>query len=117
MDRLIVGVATDRLTLPDLATFTQDIVRAGLLHYRKLIDVAHAVPGFTELELTAFVKVLRTVRANGQRGPLAIVADPKRGEFAQFFVALGVDGRPAQVFRSIHEARAWLFTQAVIDPE
>lgn len=48
LDRLIVGVATDVLTLPDLASFAQEIIRSRLLHYRKLIDIAHCVPGISQ---------------------------------------------------------------------
>ena len=44
----------------------------------------------------------------GPRGPLALVADPNRGELAQTFKALTADDRPVEVFRSIHEARKWL---------
>ena len=37
-----------------------------------------------------------------------LVADPARGQFARLFAAMDVDGRPARVFPSIHEARAWI---------
>jgi len=31
-----------------------------------------------------------------------------RGEFARIFADLDIDGRPARVFSTIHEARRWL---------
>ena len=115
LDRLIIGIATGDLTLPDLAAFTQNIIRANLLHYRKLIDTTHCTPVLSEKELAALAQVLRSVQTDRRRGPLAIVADPNRGELAHLFAALGVDGRPAQVFRNIHDARRWLADKPVQD--
>jgi hypothetical protein len=59
-------------------------------------------------ELLAADQRLRTVTPKGPRGPLALVADPQRGELAQTFKALAADDRPVEIFRSIHEARKWL---------
>ena len=114
-NRLILAVGSGELTLADLATFTRDIVRAGLLHYSKLIDVANCAPGFSKEELAAFGQVVREIRTETLRGPLAVVADPNRGEFARIFTDFNIDGRPAKVFRSIHEARRWLTEQTVQD--
>jgi hypothetical protein len=58
-NRLILGVASGVLTLPEVAGFAGEIVRDRLLHYCKLIDVANSTPGFTKAELAAFVRVLR----------------------------------------------------------
>ena len=115
LDRLVTGVASGTLTLPDMAKFVQDIIHARLRHYRKLIDVTHSTPGFSRDELSTFAQVLDAIPTDRQRGPLAIVANPQMGEFAHIFAALGVDGPPAKVFRSIHEARAWLLKVPVRD--
>lgn len=112
LSRLVLGIGSGEVTLTDLATFTRDVVRADLLHYSKLIDVAHCTPNFTEEELAAFVTVLREIHTDIPRGPLAIVVDPRRGTFARIFADLDVGGRPAKVFTSIHDARRWLREQA-----
>ncbi len=116
LDRLVVGVASETLRLPDLAAFVQENIREGLQHYRKLLDFANCVADFSETELTALAQVLRNRPGAPKRGPLALVADPNRADLAHFFTALGANGRPARVFRSLREARAWILTQPVIDP-
>jgi hypothetical protein len=40
------------------------------------------------------------------------VADTKMDEFARIFASLTTQDRPAEVFRSIHDARKWLAASA-----
>ncbi len=112
-DRMIVGVATDKVTLFDLVGFFREIAESNTLHYRKLIDVAGAEPALSREELAAFGERVRGARGEKPRGALAIVADSARGEFARFFSELrsGTDAPPTEVFRSIHDARRWLAAQ------
>jgi hypothetical protein len=112
-DRMIIGVATDKVTLFDLVGFFREIAESNTLHYRKLIDVASAEPALTKEELAAFGERVRQARSDRPRGALAIVADSARGEFARFFSDLrgGTDAPPTKVFRSIHDARQWLASQ------
>jgi len=112
-DRMIVGVATDKVTLFDLVGLFREVAESGTLHYRKLIDVAGAEPALSMDELAAFGERVRAARTERPRGALAIVADSNRGEFARFFTQLrsGTDAPPTQVFRSIHDARRWLSEQ------
>ena len=112
-DRMIIGVATDKVTLFDLVGFFREIAQSNTLHYRKLIDVAAAEPALTKEELAAFGERVRQARSDKPRGALAIVADSARGEFARFFTDLrgGTDAPPTKVFRSIHDARRWLAAQ------
>ena len=67
-----------------------------------------ARPAFTEKEFARMILLARAVKVDRKRGALALVADPARGQFARLFAAMDVDGRPARVFPSIHEARAWI---------
>ena len=112
-DRIILGVATDQVTLLDLVGFFREVAESKALHYRKLIDVAAAEPALTREELAAFGERVRAARTERPRGALAIVADSTRGEFARFFTELrtGTDAPPTKVFRSIHDARRWLDVQ------
>ena len=115
LDRLIMGVATDQVTLFDLVGFFREIAQSNTLHYRKLIDVTAAVPALSREELAAFGERVRQARSDKPRGALAIVADSTRGEFARFFTDLrgGTDAPPTKVFRSIHDARRWLSAQPI----
>ncbi len=110
LERMVTGIASENLTVADLASFSQQIRDARVQHYRKLLDVTHCVPAFSEKELAAYAQVLRTANSSDPLGPVAIVADPKRGEAAHAFAALVRSGPAAQVFRDIHSARRWLFS-------
>lgn len=107
-NRVVVGVGEGVLTIEDLVAFGLEILKAKVVHYGKIIDVATCEPGFTVIELTAFAQIVREQAANAERGPLAFVVDPKRGEMARLFTGFDIDGRPANTFRSLHEARQWL---------
>jgi hypothetical protein len=82
------------------------------VHYRKIIDVTWAnSKAIGQEELMSFEARLREFALHRPRGPLAIVADPNRGDLARTFKALTSADRPIEVFRSIHEARKWLAAQ------
>jgi hypothetical protein len=110
-NRVVIGVGDGVLTLPDLVSFGLEVLQAKVVHYGKIIDVAASEPAFTRTELLAFAQVVRETRAGSPRGPLALVVDPKRGELAKLFTGLDMEGRPGQIFRSIHDARRWLAAQ------
>jgi hypothetical protein len=107
-NRVVIGVGDGVLSIPDLVSFGLEVLQAKVVHYGKIIDVAASEPAFTRTELMAFAQVVRETRPDAQRGPLALVVDPKRGELAKLFTGLDMEGRPGQVFRSIHDARRWI---------
>ena len=108
LNRVVIGVGEGVLTIQDLVAFGLEVLKAKVLPYGKIIDVATSTPGFTEGELRAFAQIAREQVGTTQRGPLALVVDPARGEMAKFFTNLDLEGRPANVFRSLHEARQWM---------
>lgn len=107
-DRVIIGVATGEVTLVDIVGFARAIAEAGLTHYRKILDVVEAKPAFTAEELKAFAQYARDYPIPGKRGAIAFVIGPGRGAFAELFANIEIAGRPAQLFRSIHDARKWI---------
>jgi hypothetical protein len=108
-DRIVVGVARGEITLAEFGGFVRDLAQAGVIHYRKIIDVTAAKSSTVgKDELLAADAQLRELDSKGPRGPLALVTDANRGELAQAFKALSADDRPVEVFRSIHAARKWL---------
>ena len=110
-DRIVVGVARGEITLGEFGSFVRDLAQAGVMHYRKIFDVTDAKSSSVGQEqLLAADQLLRAVIGKGPRGPVAVVADPKRGELAQAFKALTADDRPVEIFRSLHDARKWLAT-------
>src|SRR5689334_19003728 len=107
-DRLVIGLFEGEMQLKDFLEFALEIRNNKVVHYRKIINVIDAYPKFTEQELLALVQVIRETPVDGPRGAVAIVADPSRGELAKMFSGFEIGGRPARVFRSIHDARKWL---------
>jgi hypothetical protein len=110
-DRIAIGVARGEITLAEFGGFVRELAQSGAMHYRKIFDVTDAKSSTVGRdELLAADQRLRTVTPKGPRGPLALVADPNRGDLAQTFKALAADDRPVEIFRSIHDARKWLAT-------
>ncbi len=107
-DRLVIGVATGDMSLAEFAKFGLEIQASGIVHYRKIVDVIDARPAFSEQELLALAKLVREAQFDRRRGAIAFVADPHRGQFAKLFASLDIDGRPARVFKSIHDAKKWI---------
>jgi hypothetical protein len=107
-NRLVVGVARGAVTTQEYAQFLADMVQAGVIHYRKIIDVTSAEPTAMGLEdLRTFDATLRG-NPKIKRGPLAVVARRHAGEGAQVFKEMTSADRPIEIFHSIHDARAWL---------
>jgi len=107
-DRILVGVVRGNLTAAGLMAFVESIDAAGVPHYRKIIDVTSATPSMSTEELTVIAERFRSTPVQRPRGPLAIVADHKLDELARLFMSMTSKERPAEIFRSIHEARRWL---------
>jgi hypothetical protein len=114
-DRLVVGIGRGVVTLPEYGKFIADLIQQGLIHYRKIIDVTSVDSSpITKELLLAFDARLKEYNTT-PRGPLAIVAHRDRGEVALAFKAITSRGRPIEIFRTIHDARAWLARQPVAD--
>lgn len=113
-DRLVLGVGRGDISAVEYAKFLADIIQAGVIHYRKIIDVTSATSSTLGAEqLIAFDARLKEM-GDDRRGPLAIVADVTRNAgIAQVFKAMTAPGRPVEVFRSIHDARKWLARQPI----
>lgn len=114
-DRMVTVVARGEITMLDLANLTKDLIDAGVLAYRKIIDITSATSTIGENELAVIAERLRNAPVPRQRGPLAIVADHERGELARLFMSMTSEERPVQVFRSIHEARKWLLATSRVE--
>jgi hypothetical protein len=111
-DRLVIGVASDRITITDLVEFLHRMQDGQLHRFRKIIDLTNARPDLTKEELIQFSAGLREALKDTPRGAMAIVATEETGDFARLFSSATGEGRPVDVFRSLHEARKWLNTNA-----
>ncbi len=116
-DRILIAVITGDVTLQEFKDMVVEVVKTGVLHYRKIFDATLATSAVIgKDELIAMDEMLRKspVGVRG-RGPLAIVADAGRGDLARTFKALAATDRPVEVFRSLFEARRWIMTQPTKD--
>jgi hypothetical protein len=111
-DRIAVAIATGDVTLNEFRDFVIEMVKSGILHYRKIFDVSlssSAVIGNDEL--LAMDKLLQSAAQNVKgRGPLAIVADRERGHLASAFKSLAAPDRPVEVFANLSQARRWVMS-------
>jgi len=113
-DRIAVVVARGAVTLEEYRDMLRQIVEAGVVHYRKIIDSADAASDAINLDVLLKADALTRNLGGRPRGPLALVVDRARGDMARAFQEQSTD-RPIGVFGSIHEARAWLRTQPIVE--
>jgi hypothetical protein len=115
-DRILVGVGRGNITLKEYGEFVAEVVKANLMHYRKIIDATGAESATIDKDvLLAFDEQMRSFSKGRPRGPLALVVDRKRGDLARTFKALASPDRPVEVFGSIHDARKWLREQPIVE--
>lgn len=106
--RMIVGVASGTLTLPELIDFLREFLAVEKMSYRKIVDFSACEPGFDFAGLAEFIKLRSELRPPGPSGPLALVLGEHQKDFGKAFADLTGGDRPASVFRSIHDARRWI---------
>ncbi len=115
-DRILVGIGRGNITLKEYGEFVAEVVKANLMHYRKIIDATGADSTTIDKDvLLAFDEQMRSLSKGRPRGPLALVVDRKRGDLARTFKALSSPDRPVEVFGSIHDARKWLREQPIVE--
>jgi hypothetical protein len=100
------------LVLKDVEDFCDSVVGQNALPYRKLIDGRTASGKYDDNDVMSMGARLSAYATMGPRGALAMIpADTVSLELTDRLINLGKDGRPAKAFRSIDEAREWLFAQ------
>ena len=100
------------LVLKDVEDFCDAIVGEDALPYRKLIDGRAATGKYDDNDVMAMGARLSAYATMGPRGALAMVpADDVSLDLTDRLINLGKGGRPAKAFRSVEEARKWLFAQ------
>jgi len=115
-DRILIGVGRGNITLQEYGEFVAEVVKANVMHYRKIIDATGAESAVIDKDvLLAFDEQIRSFSKGRARGPLALVVDRKRGDLARTFKALASPDRPIEVFDSIHDARTWLRSQPIVE--
>ena len=110
--RTVEATFDGNLVLKDVEDFTDEVVGAGALPYRKLIDGRTASGTYTDADVMALGARLSAYATMGKRGALALVpASQTYVDLIDRLLNLGKEGRPAKAFLSIDEARKWLAAQ------
>ena len=108
-NRLVVALATDRVSSADVLNCLMEIHEAGAAPYRKIFDMTGARGTIPLIELRQIAKRAATFAESTPTGPLAIVvASDEHSDLARLFAYAATARRPVRVFRELHTAHAWL---------
>ena len=110
--RLVVAVAKDRVTVPDIEQYFAGVTAEGGMSYRKIFEITHTPNALSEENLKALGQRVTFYAQHGQVGPVAIVAASDESYAkARVFADAAKVSRPLQIFRELHVARQWLDRQ------
>ena len=107
--KLVHIVAKGRVTLPEMEAHFDALAAADVLQYGKLFDASEADPIYTDHDVLAMGARLSAYTATLKSGPLAVIGlnEKARSAFRRF-VNISPAKRPARIFKTEAEARAWL---------
>lgn len=107
--KLVHIVAEGAITRKDLEDHFDVMVVEEALEYGKLFDARQAEPVYTDEDVLALGARLSAYTAIMKSGPLAVIggSNAMEGAFRRF-VNISPSRRPARLFVSEAEARAWL---------
>jgi hypothetical protein len=108
LHRVVVIVARGHIAAEEIVAITRQLVEAKVPAYAKIIDVSQGTSELTHEQVQKVADLLRGAPNDTSRGPVAFVIDPDRVGFANVFADVTQGERPIQLFRSLHEARAWI---------
>ena len=111
--KLVHIVAEGAVTREELEEHFDAIVVADAMSYAKLFDASRAEPVYGDDDVMLMGARLSAYTATLTAGPLAVVglSDDVETAFRRF-INLSPSKRPAAMFKTEAEARAWLTAQA-----
>jgi hypothetical protein len=110
-DRIAIGVAEGPVTLRDLELFLDTLEQEGAIGFAKIFDATFGTVAMNEADWTILAAEVGAYLDKKALGPLAIVsASGALSDLGPRLAGLKSGTRPAKIFRSIHDARAWLRT-------
>ncbi len=108
LHRTVTIVARGKLSPDEIRGAAEQMLKAQVPHYTKLIDVSFATTEFTPAQVEALAAMFRG-SADRKLGAVAFLVDPERGAFARAAAATPeAQERPLSIFTSLREAREWL---------
>jgi len=111
-EKLVHIVAEGAVTREELEEHFDAIVVADAMSYAKLFDATRAEPVYTDDDVMLMGARLSAYTATLAAGPLAVVGLSENVETTfRRFLNMSPSKRPAAMFKTEAEARAWLATQ------
>ncbi|MGQ0581485.1 MAG: hypothetical protein ACT4O6_06085 [Reyranella sp.] len=111
-EKLIHIVAEGPVTLKEMEDHFDALVVADVLSYAKLFDATLANPVYSDDDVMTMGARLSAYTATMASGPLAVVGLSGKVAVAfKRFVNVSPSKRPAKLFKTEAEARAWLAAQ------
>jgi hypothetical protein len=106
LHRLVTIVARGNVTGDEVRGTAQKLADARVRRFAKIVEVASA--SFT-FEPADIVGLAQTMRADADgRGPIAFVVRDMNQPFPRMFATQTAHEGPVDLFKSLHEARAWV---------
>jgi hypothetical protein len=106
LHRLVTIVARGTVSGDEVRGTAQKLADARVRRFAKIVEVASARFDFQPADIMALAQVLRA-DADG-RGPIAFVVRDLDQPFPRMFANQTAHEGPVDLFKSIHDARAWI---------
>jgi hypothetical protein len=106
LHRLVTIVARGAVNGDEVRNTAQRLAEARVRRFAKIVEVASASFTFEPADIVALAQTLRA-DADG-RGPIAFVVRDMNQPFPRMFATQTAHEGPVDLFKSLHEARAWV---------
>jgi len=106
LHRLVTIVARGTVSGEEVRGTAQKLADAKVRRFAKIVEVASGTFSFEPADIVALAQTLRA-DADG-RGPIAFVVRDMNQPFPRMFATQTAHEGPVDLFKSLHEARAWV---------
>ena len=105
-------VAEGSVTLKEMEEHFDALLVAGAMPYAKLFDISKGDPIYSDADVMTMGARLSAYTSTVASGPLAVIGLGEHLEITfRRFVNISPSKRPAKLFKTEDQARAWLATQ------
>jgi hypothetical protein len=106
LHRLVTIIARGTVSGDEVRGTAQKLAEARVRRFAKIVEVAGGTFDFKPQDVLELAQVLRG--DTDGRGPIAFVVRSMDQPFPRMFADRTASERPVDLFKSIHEARAWI---------
>jgi hypothetical protein len=106
LHRLVTIVARGTVSGDEVRGTAQKLAEARVRRFAKIVEVASGTFTFEPADIVGLAQTLRA-DADG-RGPIAFVVRDMNQPFPRMFATQTAHEGPVDLFKSLHEARAWI---------